>query len=156
MVIVPEDARWRPNVTVAGIAEQAGRFLLIEERTTDGLLLNQPAGHLEDGESLIDAVRREVLEETACGFTPEALIGVYQWREPVRGGTFMRFSFAGIVSAPNPDLTLDAGIERALWMTRAEIAAAADRFRSPWVLVSIDDYLTGRRMPLDMIRTIVP
>ena len=153
-MIVTKDARWKPNVTVAGIAEQAGRFLLIEEHTSDGLLLNQPAGHLEDGETLVEAVCREVLEETACGFTPEALIGVYQWREPARGRTFMRFSFAGSVSAPVADLKLDAGIERALWMTRDEIAAAAGRFRSPWVLVSIDDYLAGRRMPLDLIRSI--
>ncbi len=146
--------RWKPNVTVAGIAEQSGRFLLIEENTSDGLRLNQPAGHLEDGETLLQAVEREVLEETTCRFTPQALVGVYQWRETGGERTFMRFSFAGSVAAPDPGLSLDHGIERSLWMTRDEVAAAAGRYRSPWVLISIDDYLAGRRMPLDLIRTL--
>ena len=146
--------RWKPNVTVAGIAEQDGRFLLIEEHTSDGMRLNQPAGHLEDGETLLQAVEREVLEETTCRFTPQALVGVYQWRESEGGRTFMRFSFAGSVAAPDTGLSLDHGIERTVWMTRDEIAAAAERYRSPWVLISIDDFLAGRRMPLDLIRTL--
>lgn len=146
--------RWKPNVTVAGIAEQSGRFLLVEENTSDGLRLNQPAGHLEDGETLLQAVAREVLEETTCRFTPQAVVGVYQWRENEGGITFMRFAFAGSVAAPDAGLSLDHGIERTVWMTRDEIAAAAKRYRSPWVLISIDDYLAGRRMPLDLIRTL--
>lgn len=146
--------RWKPNVTVAGIAEHGGRFLLIEENTAEGLRLNQPAGHLEDGESLLQAVEREVLQETTCRFTPQALVGVYQWREAEGERTFMRFSFAGSVGDPDVSLSLDEGIERTVWMSRDEIAAAADRYRSPWVLISIDDYLAGRRMPLDLIRTL--
>ncbi len=146
--------RWKPNVTVAGIAEQSGRFLLIEESTSDGVRLNQPAGHLEDGETLLQAVEREVLEETTCRFTPQALVGIYQWRESAGGTTFMRFSFAGSVAAPDAGLSLDQGIERTVWMTRDEIAAAAKRYRSPWVLICIDDYLAGRRMPLDLIRSL--
>ena len=148
--------RWKPNVTVAGIAEQSGRFLLIEESTADGVRLNQPAGHLEDGETLLQAVEREVLEETTCRFTPQALIGVYQWREASGEPTFMRFSFAGSVAAPDASLRLDQGIERTVWMTRDEIAQARQRFRSPWVLICIDDYLAGRRIPLDLIRTLQP
>lgn len=148
------EMRWKPNVTVAGVVEQSGRFLLVEESTADGVCLNQPAGHLEDGETLLQAVEREVLEETTCRFTPQALIGVYQWREAGGGRTFMRFSFAGTVAAPDSSLDLDHGIERFLWMTRDEIAAASGRYRSPWVLICIDDYLAGRRMPLDLIRTL--
>ncbi len=146
--------RWKPNVTVAGIAERGGRFLLIEENTADGLRLNQPAGHLEDGETLLQAVEREVLEETTCRFTPQALVGVYQWRQAEGERTFMRFSFAGSVGDPDVSLRLDVGIERTVWMTRDEVAAATGRFRSPWVLINIDDYLAGRRMPLDLIRTL--
>ena len=146
--------RWKPNVTVAGIVEHAGRFLLVEERTSEGLMLNQPAGHLEEGESLLEAVEREVLEETACRFTPRSLVGVYQWRDPQRDLTFMRFSFAGRVTSRDPALALDAGIERTLWMTREEVAQAADRHRSPWVLRSIDDYLAGDRIALERIHTL--
>jgi len=146
--------RWKPHVTVAGIIEAGGRFLLVEERAADGLRINQPAGHLEDGETLVDAVAREVLEESACSFFPEWLTGIYQWRDVANARTFMRFAFCGRASAPLPAQRLDQGIERTLWMTRDEVAAAADRFRSPWVLVCIDDYLAGRRMPLDSIRSL--
>lgn len=146
--------RWKPHVTVAGIIESAGRFLLVEERAADGLRINQPAGHLEDGESLVEAVVREVLEESACRFTPEWLTGIYQWRDAPNDRTFMRFAFCGRASSPDPALPLDHGIERTLWMTREEVAAAADRFRSPWVLICIDDFLSGRRMPLELLRTL--
>ena len=147
------DPRWKPHVTVAGIAERDGRFLLVEERIAGQLVINQPAGHLEDGESLLAAVEREVLEETAHRFVPQALVGVYQWKEPDAGRTFLRFSFVGSVDAPVPGALLDDGIERTLWMTRDEIAGASARFRSPWVLVSVDDFLAGRRLPLNLIRT---
>ena len=147
------DPRWTPHVTVAGIAERDGRFLLVEERISGELLINQPAGHLEDGESLLAAVEREVLEETAHRFVSQALDGIYQWKEAAAGRTFLRFSFVGSVESPAPGFALEVGIERTLWMTREEIAAASARFRSPWVLISIDDFLAGRRMPLDLIRT---
>lgn len=146
--------RWKPHVTVAGIIEADGRFLLVEERAADGLRINQPAGHLEDGETLLEAVAREVLEESACRFVPDWLTGIYQWRDVANERTFMRFAFCGRATGPLPAQRLDAGIERTLWMTRDEVAAAADRFRSPWVLVCIDDYLSGWRMPLDSIRSL--
>lgn len=144
--------RWKPNVTVAGIVARDGRFLVVEERTSAGLMINQPAGHLEDGETLLDAVRREVLEETACAFTPSHLTGVYQWRDTTGERTFLRFAFAGEVGEPVPGHALDAGIERALWLTRTEIAACATRHRSPWVLPCVDDFLAGRRAPLELFR----
>lgn len=144
--------RWKPNVTVAGIIESRGRFLLVEEDTRDGLMLNQPAGHLEDGETLIEAVRREVLEETAHPFEPTHLVGIYQWRDVAGGRTFLRHAFAGTVGERDADRALDQGIVRALWMTRDEIAASAARHRSPWVLPCVDDFLAGRRVPLDIFR----
>lgn len=146
------EARWKPNVTVAAIAAHEGRFLLVEERDNGALMINQPAGHLEDGESLIDAVRREVLEETACVFDPEALVGIYQWRDTAGGRTFLRFAFCGRAGAPDASRALDAGIERAVWMTREQIALASPRFRSPWVLTCVDDYLAGRRLPLECLQ----
>ena len=146
--------RWKPNVTVAAVAEHEGRFLLVEEHTSEGLMLNQPAGHLEDGESLADAVIREFIEETARPFQPEALTGIYQWRDSARERTFLRFTFCGHAGDVLPGRSLDAGIARTLWMTREEIAASAARHRSPWVLTCVDDYLAGRRLPLDLIRTL--
>jgi 8-oxo-dGTP pyrophosphatase MutT (NUDIX family) len=146
--------RWKPHVTVAGIIEADGRFLLVEERSADGLRINQPAGHMEDGETLIEAVVREVLEESACRFVPEWMTGIYQWRDVPNDRTFMRFAFCGRAAAPDPALRLDEGIERTLWLTRDEVAGAAERFRSPWVLICIDDYLSGQRLPLDAIRSL--
>ncbi|MBL8383658.1 MAG: NUDIX hydrolase [Burkholderiales bacterium] len=145
-------ARWKPNVTVAAVAERDGRFLIVEERTPAGLMINQPAGHLEDGETLIEAVCREALEETACAFRPESLVGIYQWHDRAGGRTFLRFAFCGSASAPDPARALDHGIERAVWMTRDEIAAATPRYRSPWVLACVDDYLSGRRLGLECLR----
>lgn len=149
--------RWKPSVTVAAVIEQDGRFLLVEERTPEGVVLNQPAGHLEPGESLQQAVVREVLEETACHFTPTALLGVYMSRF-IRSArnedvTYLRFSFCGTVSAPEPGRALDQGILRAVWMSPDEIRAAAHRHRSPALQRNVDDYLAGRRHPLDTVYT---
>ena len=144
--------RWKPNVTVAAIVERDGRFLLVEEETGAGLRLNQPAGHLEQGESLVQAVAREALEETTCRFEPGALIGVYHWSDPAQGVTYLRFAFAGTAGEPDPALRLDTGIVRTVWMTRDEVAAARARHRSPHVLACIDDFLAGRRAALDLIR----
>jgi ADP-ribose pyrophosphatase YjhB (NUDIX family) len=141
---------WTPRVTVAAVVEQAGRFLLVEEATEEGVLFNQPAGHLEDGESLLDAVRREVLEETSRTFVPDGLIGVYRWRLPDRGRTYLRFCFHGRCSERDPRRPLDEGILGTFWMERAELAATA-RLRSPLVLVCIDDYLAGRSFPLNLL-----
>ncbi|MFN3884582.1 MAG: NUDIX hydrolase [Rhodocyclaceae bacterium] len=146
------DRIWKPNVTVAALMERDGRFLLVEEETSEGVRFNQPAGHLDEGESLIEACIREALEETAHQFSPTALVGIYQWQRPQGDITYLRFAFAGKVGAYDPARSLDAGILRAVWMTPAEIEACQERHRSPLVLQCIRDYLAGRRFPLDVIR----
>ena len=142
---------WKPNVTVAALIERDGYFLLVEEETTDGLRFNQPAGHLDEGESLVDACAREAMEETAHAFTPTELVGVYQWPRPQGDITYLRFAFAGKVGAHETARKLDTGIVRAVWLTLAEIEACADRHRSPLVLQCVRDFLCGRRFPLDLI-----
>jgi 8-oxo-dGTP pyrophosphatase MutT (NUDIX family) len=143
---------WKPNVTVAAVVERDGRFLLVEEETEDGLRFNQPAGHLDEGESLVAACAREALEETAWGFTPTALVGIYQWPRPQGDITYLRFAFCGELGVHVEGRPLDAGILRAVWMTAEEVRATADRHRSPLVWQCISDYLAGRRFPLDLIR----
>jgi len=153
--------RWGPSVTVAAVIERDGRFLLVEEHTPEGLMLNNPAGHLDPGESLQEAVVREVLEETACRFTPEALVGVYMSRfiRSARPGrehqdvTYLRFTYVGRASEPEPGRALDRGIVRTVWLTADEMRAAAHRLRSPMVLRGLDDHLAGRRLPLDTVIT---
>jgi ADP-ribose pyrophosphatase YjhB (NUDIX family) len=142
---------WKPNVTVAAIAERAGRFLLVEENTEDGIVLNQPAGHLEQDESLIEATIRETLEETAYDFSPEHLAGIYRWRKPDGGITYLRFAFIGRAAAHHADRKLDDGIVRAVWMSADEIRQSRDRHRSPLVLRCVEDYLRGARFPLDVL-----
>lgn len=151
---------WKPNVTVAAIVAQDGKYLLVEEETSDGLRLNQPAGHLEPGESLIDGVKREALEETTRAFTPQALLGIYLSRssstlnaEPKNPDvTYLRFAFVGTVSAPIEGWILDTGIVRTVWMTLDEIRASADRHRSPLVLRCAEDHAGGKPLlPLDTI-----
>lgn len=142
---------WKPHVVVAAVIEQDGCFLLVEEETDEGLRLNQPAGHLEEGETLCEAVRREVLEETAYHFEPEALLGVYRWRHPGKGRTYLRFAFLGRLTGHEPQRPLDAGIVRALWLTPEAIAAQRGRHRSPLVQGCIDAYQAGQRHPLSLI-----
>lgn len=143
--------RWKPNVTVAAVIEREGRFLMVEEETPAGLRLNQPAGHLDPGESLMDAVVREAREETAHVFVPEALVGVYQWRLMPQDVSYLRFTFSGSASDEIAGQALDAGIVRALWMTEAELRESASRHRSPLVLRSLDDWMAGKRFPLDLL-----
>ena len=147
---------WRPNVTVAAIIERDGQFLLVEEVTSEGIRINQPAGHLDPYETLEQAVVREVLEETAHDFTPHALVGMYmsRYRSKRRGTdvTYLRFTFCGVPGAEH-DMPLDEGIIRTLWMTRDEIAACPERHRSPIVLQCVDHYLQGRRAPLELLYT---
>ena len=147
---------WKPSVTVAAIIERDGQFLLVEEETSDGIRFNQPAGHLDPGESLIDAVSREALEETAYDFTPEALIGVYMSRYlSNRTGeevTYLRFAFSGTLGALH-DRALDEGILRTVWMSREELQASEASHRSPLVLQCVDDYLQGKRVPLSVLYT---
>ncbi|MDP2795443.1 MAG: NUDIX hydrolase [Sulfurisoma sp.] len=143
---------WKPNVTVAALIERDGRFLLVEEETEDGLRFNQPAGHLDEGESLVDACAREALEETAWHVRPTALVGVYQWPRPQRDITYLRFAFACEPVAEQDGLALDAGIVRAVWLAPEEIKATRERHRSPLVWQCVQDTLAGRRFPLDLIR----
>jgi len=142
---------WKPDVTVAAIVEREGRFLLVEEETVDGPMLNQPAGHLEPTESLVEGAARETLEETAYEFMPEYLVGVYHWRHPGRNVTYLRFAFSGRLGAHHPGRALDAGIVRALWLTAAEVRASRGRHRSPLVVRCIEDYQRGARAPLDLL-----
>lgn len=143
---------WKPNVTVAALIERAGQFLMVEEETVDGLRLNQPAGHLDEGDSLVAACTRETLEETAWGFTPTALVGIYQWPRPQQDITYLRFAFAGILGEHDAHRTLDEGIIRAVWMTPEEIQATQARHRSPLIWQCVTDYLHGQRFPLEIIR----
>lgn len=145
------DAVWKPHVVVAAIIEEGGRFLMVEEHTEEGLRFNQPAGHLEAGESLLDAVRREVFEETAHHFEPQALLGVYRFVERNRQRTYLRFAFTGIVTGYDPTARLDRGILRAVWMSAAEIRAAVARHRSPLVARCLADFEAGQRYPLELV-----
>ncbi len=147
---------WKPDVTVAAVVEREGRFLMVEERVGARLVFNQPAGHLENGESLIQAVMRETIEETGWHFVPEAIVGVYLWNQSAGsaespGRSFLRVAFRGDVAHHDSARPLDDGIERAVWLTRQQLAAQATRLRSPLVMRCIDDYIAGRRYPLDLL-----
>jgi 8-oxo-dGTP pyrophosphatase MutT (NUDIX family) len=141
----------KPEVTVAAIVERDQRFLLVEERAARRVVLNQPAGHLEAGETLIEAVVREALEETAWRFVPQALTGIYLWKNPANGRSFLRIAFCGAVDAFRADRPLDRGILRTLWLTREELSQNHARHRSPLVMRCVDDFLAGRRFPLDVL-----
>ena len=145
------DRIWKPNVTVAAVIERDGCFLLVEEETAEGVRFNQPAGHLDAGESLLAACAREALEETAWRFTPTALVGVYLWPRPQGDITYLRFAFCGELGEHDPGRPLDAGILRAVWMSPAEIEASRERHRSPLILQCVADYRAGRRYPLDLL-----
>jgi 8-oxo-dGTP pyrophosphatase MutT (NUDIX family) len=142
---------WKPNVTVAAIIEQDGKFLLVEEHTADGTRLNQPAGHLENNETLLQAVIREVNEETAYDFVPEAFLGTYHWKHPLKDLTYLRFAFLGSLTGHRPEQPLDHGIIRTVWMAPDEIRASQDRHRSPQVLACVEHYLAGQRFPLSVV-----
>lgn len=142
---------WKPNVTVAAIIERDGKFLLVEEETADGIMFNQPAGHLENGETLLDGVKREAWEETAHRFEPTGLLGVYHWKHPKKDLTYLRFAFVGDVVSHDPAQKLDSGILRAVWMSLDEVRATQDRHRSPQVLTCIEHYLAGQRFPLSVL-----
>lgn len=147
--------RFRPSVTVAAIIEQAGRYLLVEEETPEGLKLNNPAGHLEQGETLIEAVVREVMEETAHPLEVEALVGVYlsRFQRPASGEdiTYLRMAFCGRVGAPVPQRALDQGIVRLAWLTLQEVRDSRSRHRSPLVLQCIEDHHRGQRHPMSLL-----
>ena len=159
------DTRWKPSVTVAAVIEKQidglQKFLLIEEETRDGLKLNNPAGHLDPGESPVHACARETLEETAFHFKPTAIVGVYLSRfersasgsEGALDITYLRFAFCGDLGEHVTGQALDKGIVRTLWMTADEIRASSATHRSPLVLRCLEDYIAGKRYPLDLITT---
>jgi 8-oxo-dGTP pyrophosphatase MutT (NUDIX family) len=147
---------WKPNVVVAAIVEREGRFLLVEERADGAVVLNQPAGHLDEGETLIDAVRRETMEETAWHIEPQALLGVYRWPHPTKQITYLRFAFVARALGEEPGRALDHDIIRAVWMTPDEIRAARARHRSPQVERCLNDYLAGQRFPLGLLQEYPP
>lgn len=155
--ICPMETRWKPNVTVAAIIEQNGKFLLVEEQTPDGLRLNNPAGHLDPGETLMQGCAREALEETTHRFQPTALLGVYlsrvQHAATSEDITYVRFAFCGELGDVQAGRTLDAGIVRTLWLSLDELRASSERHRSPLVLRCAQDYLAGQRFPLSLIHT---
>jgi 8-oxo-dGTP pyrophosphatase MutT (NUDIX family) len=144
---------WKPHVTVAAIIENNNRFLLVEEETSNGLAFNQPAGHLEKGEDLIYAVKREVFEETAWQFEPEYIISVQLWRRNPDFPSFLRVCFAGRCHSHDPAQILDDGIIAIHWLTREEVAAKKQQLRSPLVLIGIDEFLSGARHPLSLLQS---
>ncbi len=144
---------WKPDVTVAAVVERAGRFLIVEERIRGRLVLNQPAGHLEDGETLLQAVVRETHEETAWRFTPTALLGVYLWRSPSTRGT-LRVAFVGEVADHAAEQPLDPPVIAASWLTHDELLRQRSKLRTPMVLRCIEDYLAGTRLPLAAIASV--
>ena len=151
------NTRWKPSVTVAAVIERDGRYLLVEEHTPEGLRLNNPAGHLDPGESPAQGVARETLEETAFAFTPTALVGIYlsRFQRPATGEdiTYLRFAFCGELGERVEGRALDQGIVRTLWMTPEELQASVQRHRSGMVMRCANDYLNGRRYSLDVLST---
>lgn len=146
---------WKPHVTVAAIVERDHQFLMVEEKISGALVINQPAGHLEKGESLIDAVKRETNEETGWTFEPTSIVGIHLWQHPANSTTFLRVSFEGYCTDYRPDQELDLGIIRALWLSRDQLAGREHMLRSPLVLRCIDDYLKGDRYPLSILKSLL-
>ncbi len=143
--------QWTPRVTVAAIVNNREKFLLVKEKPQDRIVYNQPAGHLEENESLVDAVRREVLEETGVNFNPTALVGIYRWQHPIKKLTYLRFAFTGEVASTKLEPN-DSDIIEALWLSLAEIQELIDELRSPQVMAGIGDYMKGIRYNLDILR----
>lgn len=144
-------AGWTPHVVVACVVERDGRFLTVEERINGASLLNQPAGHWEHGETLVEGAIRETLEETGWDVLPTHFLGLYHYDPQGLEYGFLRVAFVADALRERPGHVLDRGIERALWMSRDELVASRERHRSPMVLRCVDDYLAGRRLPLDLI-----
>jgi ADP-ribose pyrophosphatase YjhB (NUDIX family) len=142
---------WKPNVTVAAVIERDGKFLLVEEETSLGLRYNQPAGHLEADESLVAAVVRETLEESAYHFIPQHLLGIYRWHANESDTTYLRFAFTGKITGHEAGRKLDNGIMQALWLSPEQIRATRPRHRSPLILRCVEDHIAGKRYPLELL-----
>lgn len=153
---IPVSPAPRPKVTVAAIVERDGRFLFVEEHDTHGaLVINQPAGHVEGGETLLQATIRETFEETGWHIQPEHLVGLYLWSRPDAKASYLRVAIAGRAERHDPDSPLDDGILRALWLTPQELAERRASLRSPMVLSCLEDYLAGQRHPLAVLKSLV-
>lgn len=144
---------WKPHVTVAAVIEKNHHFLLVEEETSNGIAFNQPAGHLEENEDLITAVKREVNEETAWQFEPENVVSVQLWRRHPDAPSFLRVCFSGQCHSHNPHQQLDEGIISTHWLTREEILSRQHQLRSPLVLKSVDQFLSGEHYPLSLLQS---
>jgi 8-oxo-dGTP pyrophosphatase MutT (NUDIX family) len=142
---------WRPSVTVAAVIERGGRFLLVEERIDGRIVLNQPAGHLDPGESLLAACKREVLEETAQRFEPTGLVGIYRWHHAAKDVTFLRFCFVGEIRGVESGRKLDQEIMALHWLAAADLRQRSAQHRSPLVQKCVDDFLAGRAFPLEVL-----
>lgn len=147
---------WCPRATVACVVTRGDRFLIVEEDIAGEIAYNQPAGHLDPGETLQAAAVRETLEETGYGIVLDAFVGVWQWTNPEHGEQVLRFAFAGHVTSHDAARVLDTGIRRAIWLRRDEIEALGARLRSPLILQTIDSWLDGRRLPLDTVSSLLP
>lgn len=142
---------WKPHVTVAAVVERDGKFLLVEENTDEGIRFNQPAGHLEKDETLIEATVREALEETGYTFMPRCLVGVYHWRHPGKDISYLRFAFGGEITGHDAGRALDVGIIGTHWLSLGEIRTRAGQHRSPMVLSCAEDWQAGQRYPLELV-----
>ena len=146
---------WQPHITVAAVIERDQKYLLVEERVEGHVVFNQPAGHWERGESLLDAAVRETLEETGWEFFPSALVGIYRWQHPKKDETFLRFTFCGDTGTKQIHNKLDDGIISANWFSADEILALPEeKIRSTMVLHSLKDYIAGKRHDLNLIKDI--
>ena len=143
--------QWKPYVTVAAIVQHNDKFLLVEEDADNHIVYNQPAGHLENNETLVEAIKREVLEETAREFIPESIVGLYLYPNPHLDIVYLRICFQGVCGRYFPDRPLDNGIIKTVWMSRATLEENREKLRSPMVLNCIDDYLKGKKYPLDIL-----
>lgn len=137
-----------PDVTVAALVLHEGRLLLVEEDVRGEIVINQPAGHLEPDESLVDAMVRECREETGWTVEPTGLVGIYQWIDPDSRRQYLRVAFAAHAVAHDPQAPLDTGILHALWLTPQALRECRPRHRSPMVLRVAEDFLAGRHLPL--------
>ena len=146
---------WSLHVTVAAVIERDGQFLMVEERVDSRVVINQPAGHLDLGESLLAAVVRETLEETGWHFTPRALVGIYRWQHPESKETFLRTTFCGDLTSRDHECEIDPCIIRTVWMTHDELRANLERVRSPMVISCVEDYQADHRYPLSLLNDIV-
>ncbi len=140
-----------PHITVATVVEKDGKFLMVEERAAGAEVYNQPAGHLELGETLLQAALRETLEETRWEVKLNGFIGIYHFTSPANGITYVRHCFSALAVTEQLNAQLDPDIQQVLWLSLDQIKAAKNRLRSPLVLTAVNDYLTKPLYPLSLL-----